>query len=137
MPAATILVVDDDPILRAIAGEILGSAGYRVIDAEDGSVGLRLLETTPVDLLITDMIMPEVEGVETIMAARRLKPGLPIIAISGGTRSQSAGNLLHLGEALGAEATLSKPLSPPVLLETVARLLSAAPAGGNVVALRR
>ena len=124
MPTATILVIDDDPLLRAIAGEILGGAGYQVIEAEDGAAGLEMLDVAPADLIITDMLMPEMDGVEAIMAIRRKRPGTPIIAISAGAKHQPAGDLLRLAVALGADASLSKPLRQGELLALVERLLA-------------
>jgi CheY-like chemotaxis protein len=125
MPAATILIIDDDPLMRAIAGEMLSSAGHQVLEAEDGAAGLSLLEVAPVDLIITDMLMPEMDGVESIMAIRQRRPGIPVIAISAGARHQPAGDLLRLALALGAEAALSKPIKRGELLALVEKLLFA------------
>ena len=126
MPAATILIIDDDPLLRAIAGEMLMSAGYTVLEAEDGVAGQATLDVAPIDLIITDMLMPEMDGVESIMAIRRKRPSTPVIAISAGSRHQPSGDLLRLAAALGANATLSKPLKRGELLALVERLLAQA-----------
>lgn len=123
MPA-TVLIIDDDPLLRAIAGEILLSAGYTVLEASDGAAGMETLEIAPVDLIITDMLMPEMDGVESILAIRRKRPSAPVIAISAGARHQPAGDLLRLAQALGASATLQKPLRRGELLAVVERLLA-------------
>ncbi len=126
MPSATILVIDDDPLMRAIAGEILMGAGYSVLEAEDGAAGMATLEVAPVDLIITDMLMPEMDGVESIMTIRAKRPAVPVIAISAGARHQPAGDLLRLASALGANATLSKPVRQGELLALVGQLLDQA-----------
>jgi CheY-like chemotaxis protein len=130
MSAATILIIDDDPLMRAIAGEMLMSAGYTVLEAEDGAAGMATLDVAPVDLIITDMLMPEMDGVESIMSIRRKRPGVPVIAISAGARHQPAGDLLRLAVALGAAAALPKPLTRAELLPLVERLLGD---GGQIV----
>ena len=125
MPSAAILVIDDDPLLRAIAGEILMGAGYTVLEAEDGVAGMETLDVAPIDLIITDMLMPEMDGVEAILNIRRLRPAIPVIAISAGAKHQPAGDLLRLARGLGADATLSKPLKKGELLALVEQLLEA------------
>ncbi|MDB5430458.1 MAG: multi-sensor hybrid histidine kinase [Caulobacter sp.] len=129
MPSATILVIDDDPLMRAIAGEILMGAGYTVLEAEDGAAGMATLDVAPVDLIITDMLMPEMDGVESIMTIRRKRPATPVIAISAGAKHQPAGDLLRLASALGANATLSKPVRQGELLALVGQLLDQARLG--------
>ena len=83
---ARILVIDDDDILNDIIVQLLSEAGYEVEGARDGGCGLRLLETNLFDLIVTDIVMPEKEGLETIIAIRSTNKTIPIIAISGGGR---------------------------------------------------
>jgi CheY-like chemotaxis protein len=123
MPSAAILIIDDDPLMRAIAGEMLSAEGYQIFEAENGLAGLAVLDVTPIDLVITDMLMPEMDGIESIMAIRKRGAEAPIIAVSAGARHQPAGDLLHIAESLGADATLSKPLKRTELLAVVGRLL--------------
>jgi CheY-like chemotaxis protein len=115
---ATILVIDDEEMVRATLRLALEAAGHRVLEAGNGRDGLRLLETNPVDLTITDIIMPEKEGIETIIEIRRRQPEAKIIAISGGSRSQDI-DFLRIAERLGAVHSLAKPFSPQMLIELV------------------
>jgi PAS domain S-box-containing protein len=117
--AGTILVVDDEPGIRHLLRKLLTSVSYRVLEAENGREALRQVATSKVDLVIMDLAMPELEGVETIQALRRVLPQLKIIAISG----QFAGPMLRVAEHLGAEASVAKPIQPDELLDAVARLI--------------
>ena len=83
---ARILVIDDDPPLRKLTAIMLTRAGHDVDTARDGEEGTSFLEAGAYDLLITDLIMPNKEGIELIMECHRNMPGLPIIAVSGGGR---------------------------------------------------
>ncbi|MGH6930428.1 MAG: response regulator, partial [Dongiaceae bacterium] len=79
-----LLVIDDDELVRATLVDMLQTAGFEVITAGNGRIGLELLETTSVAAIITDILMPEQEGLETIREARRRYPSIRILAISGG-----------------------------------------------------
>lgn len=81
-----ILVIDDEPQVRAMLRQMLEREGYEVVEAEEGEEGMRRYREQPVDLVITDILMPQKEGIETIRALRRTNPGVKIIAISGGGR---------------------------------------------------
>jgi CheY-like chemotaxis protein len=122
--ATRILVVDDDDQVRSLFDVMLRRAGYEVICAPDGRVALQELSRCAVDLIITDIFMPEKEGLETIMEIRRAWPDLKVIAVSGGGRH---GNMdyLEIARKLGASATLSKPIERRTLLETVRGLVEA------------
>ncbi len=117
--ARTILVADDEPGMRRFLRKVLEGAGYQVLEAKDGKEAVRQIEASTVDLLITDLAMPEQEGVETIMGVRRTNPLLKIIAMSGVFPTA----LLKAVSRLGAHATLIKPIQADELLETVARLM--------------
>ena len=120
---ALVLVIDDEGRLRELVREILEEAGHQVIDAPDGKVGLRAcLEHRP-DLVITDLFMPEQEGIETIRRLRTEAPDVRIIAMSGGGTYGFVGTLDGL-EALGAVATLRKPFRNEDLLRRVAETLA-------------
>jgi CheY-like chemotaxis protein len=114
----SILVVDDDAAIRVLLREILIGAGYRVSLAADGNEAIDFVRQQAVDLVITDLFMPEREGMETIQDLLTLRPGLPIIAMSGEGR-----DLLPVARLLGARATVAKPFRSEELLETVASLL--------------
>jgi DNA-binding response OmpR family regulator len=119
---ARILVVDDEEQPRGMLRLALERAGYEVIEARDGSEGLQRCRETPADLIITDLLMTEKEGLETIMEVRREFPDVKIIAISGGGHSGSL-NFLEVARRLGAQHTLSKPFDLHRLLAAVRELL--------------
>ncbi|HXB75357.1 MAG TPA: response regulator [Candidatus Acidoferrales bacterium] len=118
-PAGTILVVDDEPEIRDLLGEILAGAGYRAVQATDGKDALKRLDTADVDLVITDLAMPEQDGLETIRILHKTRPRLKIIAISG----KFDAGFLRAAELLGAHASLAKPIRPDALLDTVRRVM--------------
>jgi DNA-binding NtrC family response regulator len=115
----TILVIDDDADYRLLVRTLLTRAGYRVLEASNGLAGLRFVSQTRVDLVITDMIMPEHEGVETIAIVRHMHPKLKVVAMSGVTGCRE---YLDLADRLGADATLEKGVLPNMLLITVRSL---------------
>lgn len=106
----SILIVDDDAILRAVAGEMLRHSDHCVLEAEDGLVALRLIEAVPIDLVILDMLMPNMDGFEVILDIRRRYPTVRIIAISGGGLVDGK-SLLTTARVLGADGCLTKPLT--------------------------
>lgn len=118
----TIIVTDDDPSVRSVIRFALESRGYGVIEASDGSEVLRLSELRTASLLITDIVMPNVEGTELIMQVRRSRPELPILALSGGP-SMGRDVYLTVASKVGAQRTLAKPFAPSVLLQVVHELL--------------
>lgn len=118
-----ICVIDDDELVRQTIGRILRSAGYAVVDAKDGEIGLRTVERTTPAIIITDIVMPNREGIETIREAKQRFPGTPIIAISGGGRLGPDG-FLELALKLGADDCLAKPFRPVELLDKIKRLLN-------------
>lgn len=119
--SANILVVDDDPEVRHVLRAILESAGYGVAEAGNGRQALVECRKQNVDLMITDLVMPDQEGIETIKLARRTYPRLRIIAISGAF----GGEYLRIAQLLGADMALPKPLRMDALLEAVRRILQA------------
>ena len=118
--AGTIVVADDDLGVRNFLRTILTSVGYEVLEAKNGKEAMRQVETSEVDLVITDLAMPEQEGIETIQWLHRLKPQLKIIAMSG----QFAGPLLRMAQHLGAQESLAKPIDPDELLDAVVRVMT-------------
>lgn len=119
---ADILVIDDDDDLRGSIRKILERAGYDVREAANGAAGVREIRRRPPDLVITDLIMPEKEGIETILEVREDHPDLKILAISGGGHVDPNGPLAD-AEAFGADASLAKPFSVERLREVVDDLL--------------
>ncbi len=120
---ARILIIDDEDELRSMLRQMLEQAGHEVTEAVNGAEGIQLYEQDTHDLIITDIIMPEKEGVETIIALRRADPDLPIIAISGGGRLEAT-DFLTMTKKLGARRTLSKPFRRDQLLEAVGECLA-------------
>lgn len=115
---AKILVVDDEELARFTLREILETAGHEVVEAVNGKEAIASQAADPFDLIITDIIMPEKEGVETIVELKRDNPSLKIIGISGGGRTRNL-DYLTLAEELGAEKILAKPFSGDELMECV------------------
>ncbi len=121
---ARILIIDDEPNLRSMLRRMLHQAGHQVSEADNGAEGINLYLRDPPDLVITDILMPKKEGIETIIALHRADPDLPIIAISGGGRSGGV-DFLCSAKKLGARHTLSKPFRGDQLLSAVSESLSA------------
>lgn len=121
---ATILIIDDDVQLNAMLKQFLERQGYSVITASDGNEGIELFHKHKPDLIITDLIMPVKEGIETIAELAKESPGTKIIAISGGGRLKPD-SYLTLAETFGAIRSFTKPIDREKLLVAVADLLSA------------
>jgi len=115
---AKILVIDDDTIVRMTIVQLLKEAGYKVLSAEDGVRGMAMFRSARPDFVITDIIMPEQEGIQTITEIRGVKPDAKIIAISGGGRIGNT-DFLKIAKVLGAMAVIPKPFDPDELLTIV------------------
>lgn len=120
---AKIILIDDEPSILLMLKKMLEKAGHEVDTASNGNEGIILFEKNKYDLLITDIIMPEKEGMETIIEAHKKYPGLKIIAISGGGRISPEGYLPG-AKHLGANMVFQKPLVQKEFLEAVAVLLN-------------
>jgi DNA-binding response OmpR family regulator len=118
----TILVIDDEESICEMVEHTLCAGGHAVRLAENGRVGLDRLQAESIDLVITDMLMPEQDGIETIAAIRRIYGKLPIVAMCGGGR-RGPSDYLDMARQLGADATLVKPFGRQELLATVDALL--------------
>lgn len=116
-----ILIIDDDPSFRRVVRQFLEQEGHDVIDAESGESGLRLFRSESPDLVVTDIFMPGIGGLQTIETIREESPGTPIIAISG-RDGIAAATLLPDGKA--ADRNLQKPFRRRALIETIEQLLS-------------
>ena len=124
---ATILLVEDDEGVRTLLHKALVAAGHEVEDAWNGDIALAAYRRQPRDLVITDLVMPEKDGLETIMALRRLDPAVKIIAMSGGGRTLGLGQLyLDTASTFGANRILAKPFTSTALLTTVSEVLAGA-----------
>lgn len=127
-PVARVLIVEDQDLVRRSMRMWLEQAGYEVEEAADGESGLRLLGSHPVDLVVTDVIMPNVEGLELIRRLRRHHPDVKIIVVSG---SPPIGGMSILDAALklGADFAVAKPFTPRDLTSAVLRCLNVACSG--------
>lgn len=116
-----VLVIDDDELVRETLEMLLLDAGYGVTSASDGRRGLAELEKKTPDFVVTDIYMPEKEGIETIVDIRRTYPDIKIIAISGGADVGSM-PVLQLAEMVGADRVLKKPFMPSEIVEAIESL---------------
>jgi len=124
---AKIIIIDDDAQMRRMVGRILTGAGHDVREAENGCDGLAAIRAQKPDLVITDVLMPEKDGIETIRELRTADGKIPILVFSGGGQISNKAMFLDMAKEFGASASLEKPFRAAELLETVARLLSPRP----------
>lgn len=117
-----ILVIDDEEQICDMLHKKLESVGYVVEDAPNGKIGLKLHREDPFDLIITDIFMPEKEGLETIRELRKEHASLKIIAITGGY-SSGPDELLNVARMLGADRTFAKPFKLKEIVEAINELL--------------
>lgn len=119
---AAILLVEDDRELKEMLKVALARRNFTIIEADNGKDAISRFRPGITDLIITDLIMPDEDGLKVIIKLRELKPSVRIIAISGGGKA-GPGNYLNLAKALGADAVFSKPFSIAELLKKVEELL--------------
>ena len=120
---ARLLVIDDEKLARLTLRKILERAGHEAVEASHGSEGIAMYRAQPFDAVITDIIMPDKEGVETIIELKRDFPQVRLIAISGGGRTRNL-DFLKLAMQYGAEKILAKPFSQDDLVDAVESLLA-------------
>lgn len=120
---ANILVVEDSPAVRMAIVEVLESLGHTVTETENGRLAVEQLAGRSFDLVVTDVLMPEVDGIEVIKAVRRTGPDTKILAISGGAPNLPAGYALKLTEMFRADAVLYKPFMNDELRNAVGELV--------------
>jgi CheY-like chemotaxis protein len=118
-----VLVIDDDSSMRGTIRKILEREGHEVFEAHDGRKGLEVFRRHGADLVLTDLIMPEKEGIETIIELRAESEDVPILAMSGGEWLTAGEGRLQDAQALGANASLAKPFTVDQLRRAVASLL--------------
>lgn len=117
-----ILLIDDEAPFRSVIKQVLQNAGYDVVEAADGAEGIRYFHEKPADMIITDIIMPEKEGIETIIELKQAYPGVKLIAMSGGGWYGTDIDF-DMAKKLGAH-TLDKPFALQELLDVVSELLN-------------
>ena len=118
-----ILIIDDEPHILLMLKKMLERAGYEVDLASNGNEGMEIFQKESADMVITDIIMPEKEGLETIREMKRLYPGLKIIAMSGGGKI-SADNYLETAKIFGAHRIFQKPFTQKEFISTVNELMA-------------
>lgn len=118
-----ILLVDDEASIRMMVRAVLSDEDYTFEEASNGTVALEMLEAKEYDLIITDVIMPDCDGIELVMQVRRKLPDIKVIVMSGGGRVR-ADHYLNLAEKLGAARVFEKPFNTAELRETVRDLLT-------------
>jgi DNA-binding response OmpR family regulator len=120
---ALVLVIDDEPQMRRMIRRILSAAEHDAIEAANGREGLAMFQKYRPDIVVTDILMPEKEGIETILEIRRVNAATGIIAISGGGASENL-MFLDIAQKFGADAVLAKPFRAQELIDAVAGLLA-------------
>lgn len=119
---ARIFIIDDDEQLLRMLRKALEIAGHEVAAAGNGKDGIKLFRENPADLILSDILMPEMDGLEVLMQLRREFPQVKIIAMSGGSESLNL-DTLEIARRLGAVHTLRKPFALPEMLRAVREVL--------------
>ena len=122
---ATILLVDDEELLRAGVQEMLEMSGYTVITATNGHEAMACLKQNAIDLVITDLVMPKMDGVDFVEQLRQIWPDVPVIVVSGSTRNIMQRYGIESIQVPGADASLSKPFKGVDLMSQIKELLGA------------
>jgi DNA-binding response OmpR family regulator len=117
-----ILLIEDDPLVRTTLREYLVDVGHSVTEARDGKEGLRLVRLVDPELIITDLVMPEIEGMEVLMKLQEYRSTAKVIVISGGLRGSTT-DFLKIAESLGASKVLAKPCTYESLMAAVNEVL--------------
>jgi YesN/AraC family two-component response regulator len=123
---ARILIIDDEPQIRSMLTLMLERDGYEVVEAPDGVEGIKIYRQNPVDLIITDLIMPNKDGIGMIIDLKKEFPDVKIIAMSGGGLNKPDGYLKG-AKKLGASCTLTKPIDREEMLQAVREILKDSP----------
>lgn len=129
-PHADILLIEDDEVIRNLLSYALRHRGYTVQAAANGRSALQLKNTHRFRLVVTDLFMPEMDGLEVIMEHHRSTPHVPLLAMTGGYHYSEPEDTLRIARVLGSDCTIAKPFELDDFLGTVARILGA-PAGGE------
>jgi len=122
----SVLLIEDEELVRELLKEVLEINGFQVLTANNGIDGVRLFKESPTDIVITDLVMPEQEGVKTTLQIKKLAPHVKIIVISGKLETESM-NSAPILTMMGADLVLKKPFKNETLLENVNALLATEP----------
>ncbi len=115
---AKILIIDDDDLIRGMVATVLRKRGYEVFKASNGNDGIAMVRSNLPDLVITDILMPDKEGIETIFELQNEFPGIKVIAMSGGGATKNM-SFLTMAEKIGAKVALKKPFKPQELFDAI------------------
>ena len=118
-----ILIIDDDELVRSMMANFLKKNGYAVAQASNGNEGIEIAKKNIPDIVITDMLMPEKEGIETIVDLKKYNTDIKIIAISSGGKTKNM-SFLDIAKNVGAQATIEKPFKPQDLIETIKEVIT-------------
>lgn len=118
-----ILVIEDDDLICQMLSEFLASAGFEVHSTQDGESGVRLFCAEKFDLVITDIFMPDKDGIEVVRDILEHRPDAKVVVISGGGGFQSPVRLLNAAKSMGARGILQKPFQPQQILDMVNDIL--------------
>ena len=127
---AKILLIDDDPTIQKVFSQFLTGLGYEITQANNGKEGMAVLDKTRPDLVITDIMMPEMDGLEILMKLRERHDSVPVIAISGGMRALPV-NFLQQAKLFGARHVFEKPVPLDVLRNAITELVGNKPEGNG------
>jgi DNA-binding NtrC family response regulator len=111
MKPLSVLVADDQAPIRNLITDGLGKAGHRVVTADNGDDAIKRAKEQPFDLLITDIVMPDADGLDVIRACKKAQPEIRVLAISGGGKYMESADCLKIAEGLGAHAAVMKPFT--------------------------
>lgn len=128
MPSATILIIDDDKLIRWSLSAVLVRAGYRVHEAATGKDGLAAAQSRTPDLVLLDIMLPDMDGFTVLTAIHQARPGLPVLMMTADATTETARQALRLG----ARGHLDKPCDPAVLLAAVSEALQSATPPGQI-----
>ena len=119
-----ILIIDDEPQIQTMLTKLFREEGYEVEAASNGNQGLQMFKASSYDLVITDIIMPEKEGLETIRDLKKIDPSVKIIVMTGGSNKYNSEMYLELGVKFGAITAFEKPIRRNQLLKKVKEIMS-------------
>lgn len=126
----TVLIAEDDDNIRYALSKLLRTAGYNVLEARNGKEATKLLRKSMPDVLVTDIVMPEQDGMGLLNEARALNPSIPVLVMSGGGNAVGL-DYLSLAQTMGANATLCKPFDNDEVLRVIANLVVVAERQGK------
>ena len=131
-----VLIIDDEPLIRDVLRQALEEHNFNVFEAADGRIGLQEFTAHRPPLVITDIVMPDMDGLEVVVELKKLDPHVRVLAISGGGRVVNR-DYLPTALELGADDVLWKPFDDAQLIEAVNGLMAKRPSNGRAVELAR